>query len=103
MKGFTVQTNKYRGCDKNTKVINRLFYHFEKLFYIISFVCLKLEQMWPLVTCLQGKLAEVYFRFKKIEDIIHIYEDHMKRLTNWFQSVYAEAVTFTNKLGNEEK
>lgn len=59
--------------------------------------------MWPLVTCLQGKLAEVYFRFKKIEDIIHIYEDHMKRLTNWFQSVYAEAVTLTNKFGTEEE
>ena len=35
------------------------------------FVCKKymLEPMLPLVTCLQGKLAEVYFGFQKIDEI----------------------------------
>lgn len=31
--------------------------------------------MLPLVTCLQGKLAEVYFGFQKIDEIIHMYDE----------------------------
>ena len=39
----------------------------KNFWYIISFVCGK---QWPLVTCMQGKLAETYFGFRKTEEIM---------------------------------
>ena len=67
--------------------------------------CLKqlLEPVWPLVTCLHDKLAEVYFGFKKSEKIIDIYEEICKKADERFQSVYDEAVRLTNKLGTADK
>ena len=59
--------------------------------------------MQPLATCLQGKLTEVYFRFKKNEEIIDIYEETYEKTDKRFQSVYGEDVNFINKLGTEEK
>ena len=47
--------------------------------------------MRHLVTCLQGKITEVYFRFKKIKEIIDIYEETCKKADERFQSVYVEA------------
>ena len=57
--------------------------------------------MRPLVTYLYGKLAEVYFRFKKIEEIICIYEKTCEKVDEPFQSPYAEAVCLAKKLGTE--
>ena len=66
--------------------------------HIISFVYEKqlLELVWSLVVCLQDN-----FRFKKIEDIIHIYKKTRDEL---FQSaVYAEAGSLAYGFGAEEK
>ena len=49
-----------------------------------------------LVTCLYGKLDEVYFGFKKIEDVILIYKITRESSDERFQSVYAEAARLTN-------
>ena len=72
---------------------------------IISFVSvtLLLEPVRPLVTILYGKLAEVYFEFKRIEEIVHIYEETRENADERFQLVYAEVNTLTRKLGSEEK
>ena len=59
--------------------------------------------MRPLVTCPQSKLAEVYFRFKKIADITDICEETYEKANERFESVYVQAVTLTNKLDTEEK
>ena len=61
------------GWDRNTKVMaNGLVSTMKDFGHIISFVCAKqlLEPMRPVVTSLQGKLAEVYFGFKKIVEVI---------------------------------
>ena len=46
--------------------------------------------MRHLVNCLQGKITEVYFRFKKIKEIIDIYEETCEKADERFQSVYVE-------------
>ena len=73
--------------------------------HIISFVCAKqlLEPMRPVITSLQGKLAEVYFGFKKIEEVIYICEETREKPDERFHSVYAEAVSLAEKFGSEEK
>ena len=59
--------------------------------------------MRTLVTSLQGKLSEVYFWFKKFEEIIHIYEETRENVDGRIQSLYTKAVSLTNKFGSEEK
>ena len=59
--------------------------------------------MRPVVTSLRGKLAEVYFGFKEIEEVIYIYEETREKSDERFHSVYAEAVSLAEKFGSEEK
>ena len=59
--------------------------------------------MRPLITCPQNKLVAVEFRFKKTEERIAIYKETYEKADEWFQSIYAEAASLTNKLGVEEK
>ena len=49
--------------------------------------------MW-LVACLKGNLG-----FKKIEVIIHIYEEPREKVDQLFQPVYAEATSLANEFG----
>ena len=56
-----------------------------------------------LVTCLHGKLDEVYIEFKKTEDAMHIYKKTREKADERFQSVYAEAVGLTYKILTYEK
>ena len=53
--------------------------------------------MWSLVTWLQDNSA-----FKKIEEIIHIYKEILKKAYKLFQSVYKVASS-ANEFGSEEK
>lgn len=54
--------------------------------------------MPPLVISLEG---EVCFKFKRIEQKIHIIKEKRENADKRFQLVYA--VTLINKLGTEEK
>lgn len=49
------------------------------------------------------KKNELKFEFKKIEEIIHIYDETRENADEAFQLVYDEAVTLINKFGTEEK
>ena len=59
--------------------------------------------MQSLSTWLQDKLDKIYFYFEKIEEISHIYEETCEQANEWFQSVYVDHVSLTNKSGTEEK
>ena len=59
--------------------------------------------MRPLVASLQAKLAEVYFGFKMIGEIIHIYKETRENADERFQLVYREVVSLTYKFGTKEK
>ena len=52
---------------------------------------------------MQAKLAEVYFGFKKIEEIIQIYEETRENADQTFQLVYGKVDSLTNKFGTNEK
>jgi hypothetical protein len=57
--------------------------------HIFNFVRAKemLEPMRPLVSSLQGRLVEVYFGFKKIEDVINFYNDIRNEITHVPESI----------------
>ena len=92
--------------DRNPRVMaNELVSTMKDFGHIISFVCEKQlpEPMRPVVTSLQGKLAEVYIGFKKIEEVIYIYEETREKADERFHSVYAEAVSLAEKFVSGEK
>ena len=59
--------------------------------------------MRPLVTSLLAKLAEMYFGFNKIEEVIQIYEETRANADEWFQLVYDQVVSLTNRFGTKER
>ena len=59
--------------------------------------------MRPLVASLQAKLAEMYFGFNKIEEMIQIYEEIRANADEWFQLVYDQVVSLTNRFGTKER
>lgn len=59
--------------------------------------------MQLLVTCLQSKLTEEYFRFRKIEEILDVYEATCEKANERFQSAYAETVSLNSNLGFGQK
>ena len=59
--------------------------------------------MRPLVTSLQAKLAEMYFGFNKIEEMIQIYEETRANADEWFQLVHDQVVSLTDLVLKKEK
>lgn len=59
-----------------TEVMAKRFFTAKKICMLLVF-CVKqqLKPMRSLFTCLQGKLAKMYFSFKKFYEIIKIYEE----------------------------
>ena len=72
----------YKNINGNGK---QAFITMNNVWHFISFVSVKYfpESMGPLVTS-QGNLAKVYFGFKKIEEIIHIYKDTLENTAKRF-------------------
>ena len=46
-----------------------------------------LEPMRPLVSARQGRLEEVYFGFKKVEEVMNSYTDIRSGIDTWFELV----------------
>ena len=44
-----------------------------------------LEPMRALVSALQGRLVEVYFGFKKVEEVMNSYTDIRSGIDTWFE------------------
>ena len=56
-----------------------------------------------LVTALQGRLVEVYFGFKKIEEIIKSYTEIRNAFIAWFQRMYQKALSLSELVGGSEE
>lgn len=57
------------------------------------------ESMYSVTTYLQVKLAKVYFRFKRIEEIIYIYDETREKTGERFHSVNGKVFSVANKFG----
>ena len=66
--------------------------------YIFCFVCAMdmLELMRPLVSALQGRLVEVYFGFKKVEEVMNSYTDIRSGIDTWFECLYTKVSCFAS-------
>ena len=72
--------------------------------HIFCFVCVMdmLEPMRPLVSALQGHLVEVYFGFKKVEEVMNSYTDIRSGIDTWFERVYTKVLRLSELVGSAE-
>ena len=62
--------------------------------HIFCFVCAMdmLEPVRPLVSALRGRLEEVDFGFKKVEDVMNSYTDIRSGIATWFERLYTNVL-----------
>ncbi|CAH3162335.1 unnamed protein product [Porites evermanni] len=72
---------------------------------IFCFVCAMdmLEPMRPLVSAFQGRLVEVYFGFKKVEEVMNSYTDIRSGIDTWFERFYTKVLRLSELVGSAEE
>lgn len=73
--------------------------------HIFNFVCAKeiLEPMRPTVTSLQGRLIDVYFGYKKIEDVTKHYSGIRADMDAWFARMYTKVLSLAELVQSTEE
>ena len=62
-----------------------------------------LEPMRPLVSALRGRLEEVYFGFKKVEEVMNSYTDIRSGIATGFERLYTNVVRLSELVGSPEE
>lgn len=92
--------------DSKTKTLANGLRHTMKNFgHIFNFVCAKeiLEPMRPIVTSLQGRLIDVYFGYKKIEDVTNHYSGIRADIDAWFARMYTKVLSLAELVQSAEE
>ena len=73
--------------------------------HIFCFVCAMdtLEPMRPLVGALQGCLVEVYFGFKKVEEVINSHTDIRSGIDKWFERLCTKVLHLSELVRSAEE
>lgn len=92
--------------DASTRTLANGLRHTMRSFgHIFCFVCAMdmLEPMRPLVSALQGRLVEVYFGFKKVEEVMNSYTDIRSGIDTWFERLYTKVLRLSELVGSAEE
>ena len=83
---------------------NGLRHTFGSFEHIVAFTLSKqlLEPIRPIAQCLQGKLQEVYFGFKKIGEVKQLYMDMRNNVDKQHTKMYEKALKLASDIGCEE-
>ena len=73
--------------------------------HIFCFMCAMYmpEPMRPLVSALQGRLLEVYFGFKNVEEVMNSYTDIRSGVDTWFERSYSKVLRLSELVGSAEE
>ena len=73
--------------------------------HIFCFVCAMdmLEPMRPLVSALQGRLVEVYFGFKKVEEVMNPCTDIWSGIDTRFERLHTKVLRLSELAGSAEE
>ena len=97
--------NEEWSWDAETKTkANGLRHTMTSFGHIFNFVCAKemLEPIRPLVSALQGQLVDVYFGFKKVEEVISFYSDMRTDIDVWFLRMYQKVLNIAELVQSSE-
>lgn len=85
-------------------VANGLRHTFSSFEHIVAFILSKelLKPMKPLAESLQGRLNEVYFAFKKVDEITSYYHQLRSNVETEHRRAYAKAKQLAEDINSEE-
>ena len=83
---------------------NGLRHTFTNFKHVVSFFLAKelLEPIRPIAECLQGRLQEVYFGFKKISEIMQHYNQIRENVDIEHNRIYCKALFLSAEIGSKE-
>ena len=96
--------NNWNWDSESRSTANGLRYTFSSFEHLIVFLLSKelLEPIRPIAECLQGRLQEVYFGFKKIIEVTQHYKQIRDSVDAEHDRIYAKALNLADKIGSEE-
>jgi hypothetical protein len=76
-----------------------------KFEHIVLFLIAKelLEPILPITQCLQGRLQEVYFGFKKVDEVKQVYKKIRENVSTQHNLINSKALEIANIVGSREE
>ena len=89
---------------RNTNCCNGLRYTFVVFEHIVVFMLVKqlLENIRPIAECLQARLQELYFGFKKVDEVVQFYKRIRNDVDVEHNRIYAKAKKLAADIGSDE-
>ena len=83
---------------------NGLRHTFARFEHIVAFLIAKelLEPIRPIAECLQGRLQEVYFGFKKVDEVKTAYKMMRENVVTQHDKIYSKALKLADDIGSKE-
>ena len=96
--------NHWNWDSESRSYANGLRHTFCKFEHIVVFLIAKelLEPIRPIAECLQGRLQEVYFGFKKVDEVKEAYKRMREHVSTQHNSVYSKALKLADDIGSNE-
>ena len=96
--------NHWNLDSESRSYANGLRHTFCKFEHIVVFLIAKelLEPIRPIAECLQGRLQEVYFGFKKVDEVKEAYKRMREDVSTQHNSVYSKALKLADDIGSNE-
>ncbi len=96
--------NNWKWDSETRSAANGLRHTFSGFEHIVVFMLSKqlLEPIRPIAECLQGRLQEVYFGFKKVDEITQCYKQIRENLDAEHNRMYCKAKKLATDIGSEE-
>ena len=97
--------NNWKWDSESRNSANGLKHTFTNFEHVVVFMLSKelLEPVRPLAECLQGRLQEVYFGFKKIREITQHYQKIREEVDVEHDHIYRKALELSKQVDSEER
>ena len=97
--------NSWKWDSESRSSANGLRHTFTSLEHIVVFFLAKelLEPIRPIAECIQGRLQEVYFGFRKISEVTQHYTKIKENVDVEHNRIYHKAVILSQQIGSEER
>jgi len=97
--------NNWKWDSESRSSANGLKHTFTSFEHIVVFMLSKelLEPIRPIAECLQGRLQEVYFGFKKISEVTKHYQHLQEKVNDEHDRIYRKALDLSKQVDSDEQ
>lgn len=96
--------NNWNWDSETRAAATGLSHTFGSFEHIVVFMLTKqlLEPIHPIAECLQGRLQELYFGFKKIDEVVQCYKQIRENIDAEYNRIYTKAKKLAADFGSDE-